>query len=247
MKRECGGIFICLFLVWVGMVLAKLPETIKETEESQKKVGQYSDKNEKPIEPVSLAATPSKPLAWVGKAVITEGDLARAVNAYSQSLRQRGKPLLPDFKDSVLDILIESELLYQAGRKLEIPDLNERVEQMYKVVSRRFPSEEVLGEELARQGMTIEILKANLKRELIVKNLLTEKVYDKITVTDEEVAKYYRDNRDKLKQPGEIPAWDKIRDRIKAVLKGQKASKELKKYVVELKKKIKVRKLTTAN
>lgn len=147
-----------------------------------------------------------KPIARVGEVVVTKGDLARAVNAYTQSLRQRGQQPPPGFQDSVLDILIESEILYQAGQKMEIPDLDKKVEARYQEISRRFPSEEVLGAELARQGMTVVNLKENLKREVIVKTLLQDKVYDKITVTDEEVEEYYRDNEEKLKQPVRIHA-----------------------------------------
>ena len=158
----------------------------------------------KPSAPPAIMST--RVIARVGEVEITEGDLARALSAYAQSLRQRGQQPPPGFKDSVLDILIESELLYQAGRKLEVPDLDKEVESRYKEISQRFPSEEVLGEELARQGMTIEMLKENLKREIIVKSLLTEKIYDKITVSDEEVDEYYKENQDELKQPARIHA-----------------------------------------
>ncbi len=308
-------------------------------------------KSETPAPPPGPAFSSQKPVARVGETVITEGDLARAVNAYAQSLQQRGQQPPPGFQDSVLDILIESELLFQAGQKLEIPDLDKEVEARYKEISQRFPSEEVLGEQLARQGMTVDNLKENLKREVIVKNLLQDKVYDKVTVTDEEVEKYYQDNQDQLKQPARIharhilikvpqdataeqkqvakdkilalkkkidegakfedvakessegptgvkggdlgyfgqgqmvkpfeeaawslatgvvsepvetrfgyhlimvedkkpagvPALDEIKDKIEAVLKGQKTSVELKKYVAELMKEVNVQKLTTTS
>ena len=104
----------------------------------------------KPSAPPAIMST--RVIARVGEVEITEGDLARALNAYAQSLRQRGQQPPPGFKNSVLDILIESELLYQAGRKLEIPDLDKEVERMYKEISQRFPSEEVSARNWPARG-----------------------------------------------------------------------------------------------
>jgi peptidyl-prolyl cis-trans isomerase C len=168
--------------------------------------------------------TSNEIVARVGDSEITGLELARAVHSYSQNLFMRGQKPPPNFEDTVLDVLIESELLYQAGLKLPIPDLGEKVERMYRQALSRFPSEAALAESLAREAMTPERLRQRFEKEIIVNYAIEKKVYDEITVDDEEISAFYDKNREELKEKEKIRARQILILMTRDAAPGQKAA-----------------------
>lgn len=145
-------------------------------------------------------------VARVGAQDITEEQLARVVYGYTQDLLRQGQKPPPDFENTIFDLLIESELLYQAGLKMEIPDLDQKVDEMYGRVLSRYPSEQALSEDLTRSNLKLQDMRDSLKKEVIVNYVLGEKVHDQITVTDEEVKKYYDEHQEDLREMERIRA-----------------------------------------
>lgn len=140
-------------------------------------------------------------VARVGRREITGLQLREAVHRYSSSMMQRGQQPPPDIENTILRLLIESELLYQAGGRMLIPGLEAEVESHYRQISGQFPSAEQLEEVLRQQGLTPELLKEDIKRELVVNHVIQTQIYDRIEVTDEEIEDFYRENREQLHRP----------------------------------------------
>ena len=130
-------------------------------------------------------------VARVGDRVITRDQQAKMVNAYSKSMLRRGEQVPDDIKERVLDLMIEGELLYLAGLDLEIEDLNGKVEEATRRLIEEFPSERAFADNLARRGMTVGMLKDELKRKVVVDEILEREVLGRIRIADEEIEAYY--------------------------------------------------------
>ena len=161
-------------------------------------------KKSAPIRSYGISRAGGEIVARVGDRRISGRELAQSVHAYSQSLLQRGQKPPPGFEDTILDILIESELLYQAGREMEIPDLESRTEEMYREIASRFASPRMLAEALSRDGMTPDALRESLRKKVVIEAFLQEKVYSRLQVSEEEIELYYRDHRREMEKPERI-------------------------------------------
>jgi len=145
-------------------------------------------------------------VARVGDYEITGKELARTAHSYAQKLMMQGRRPPPGYEDSILDVMIKSELLYQSGKDLGIPDLSQKVETMYKEMVGQFPSEQAFAEALGQEGMTPQELRERIKKDVVVNEVLEKKVYQGIAVTDDEVAAFYRDNPASFERPEMIRA-----------------------------------------
>jgi peptidyl-prolyl cis-trans isomerase C len=113
---------------------------------------------------------------------------------------------MADFKHTVLEKLIETELLYQEGLKLKIDDLNEQVDKEMAAIKKSFPDEDGFKKALAQQNMTEADLRGKVEKGVRIQTLLNEKVKKGITISDEDVQKFYDSNKDKMTQPESVKA-----------------------------------------
>ncbi len=119
----------------------------------------------------------------------------------------------------LVDILITQRLIADEARKQKIvitdAEINAKIEEAKTQITAQGGKFEDF---LSMQGLTEAVLRDNLKIQMQVEKL----VGDKITVTDEEVATYIKDNKVKLEKGKE----DATRTQIKEQLRGGKISKE---------------------
>jgi parvulin-like peptidyl-prolyl isomerase len=105
------------------------------------------------------------------------------------------KGLVKDTKRSVLEQMIEAVILLQWAERegLEIPDktIKARITQIKK----SFPSAHEFHKSLAEQGMTIDDLGRDIKKQIIV-DKLAEMRAKAVAVTDEEMKAFYYKNLD---------------------------------------------------
>jgi len=166
----------------------------------------------KKAKPVQQTAAPSKPaelMAKVNGVDITRDEVDRAVKIMlSQS--KAPKPLPEDMmkkaETAALNQLIASELLYQAGKKLDIKDLDKQVDEQLALRKAQFPSTAEYEKILKETGLSEKDLKLLMRKEIVINNLLEKEVASKVKVTDEEVKKFYDDNKEKFKTEESVRA-----------------------------------------
>jgi peptidyl-prolyl cis-trans isomerase C len=158
-----------------------------------------------PVKPVP--AELPEVIARVNGEAITKADFERAV----QSLEGRaGQPIPPAQRDTVyrgiLEDLVGYRLLTQeaAARKVTVPDaeVNAQVAQ----IQGQFPNPEAFSKVLAERKVTIEQVRADTRRDMVVAKLLRDEVEVKTAVTPEQVNDFYAKNPDQFKQPERVRA-----------------------------------------
>jgi parvulin-like peptidyl-prolyl isomerase len=118
----------------------------------------------------------------------------------SQTLSSISDELLATLKNNVTEQLVNATLLNQFAEKQNISvstdDVNKEIEQ----IKSGFNSEQEFNDALKRNNLTLNQLKDNLKSQIKVDKAVQNE-YDKIDIPEEEIAKYYEENKSYFFQP----------------------------------------------
>jgi peptidyl-prolyl cis-trans isomerase C len=148
-------------------------------------------------------------VAKVNGTSITRGELDRAMKVML-SQTGGGSTLPVDQKKAaetaVLNQLVSAELLYQAGLKLEVKDIEKKVSAQINSAKAKFPSPAQFDKSLQENGITEKDLSEYARKEIYINNLIETQIASKVSVTDEEAKKFYDENPDKFKMPESVRA-----------------------------------------
>ncbi|MEE4261651.1 MAG: peptidylprolyl isomerase [Desulfobacteraceae bacterium] len=148
--------------------------------------------------------------AVVNGVVITRAHYEKELKVHLDRSTQQGRPVsdeqMPELKKTVLEGLIEREVLYQESQKAGIKIPDQKVNDQMAGIRKRFPDEAEFKKALASMGLTEEEVRTQIQRGLAIRGLIDQKVADKIVVTDEETKAYYDANPKMFKQPDEVKA-----------------------------------------
>lgn len=100
----------------------------------------------------------------------------------------------------LLDDLIVQDILLARARTLEIDVAATDVENAF-TERRSNMAEDVFRKELEQRGLTVDEMKADLRRELAVQKLLEQEIGPKVAVSDEAVRAFYDQNRAQFNVP----------------------------------------------
>jgi peptidyl-prolyl cis-trans isomerase SurA len=100
----------------------------------------------------------------------------------------------------ILEELINSEVLLQRAREMNLMATDAEVEQ--KFAETKAPlTEEEFERKLQASGLTVEDLKSEIRRQLSIQKLLNREVAAKINVTDQDIANFYGQNKPQFDLP----------------------------------------------
>lgn len=158
---------------------------------------------EAPAAKPAAAPSPTAVVAKVDGVDITRGDVDQATKILLQQNRmpqQLDEETAKKVEEAALNQLIAKELLYQAGKKLEIKDLDKQVAERIAQGKARFPSAADYDKMLKDVSMTDKDVETFTREELVIDNLIDKNIASKVTVSDAEAKKFYDDNIDKFKR-----------------------------------------------
>src|SRR5947207_6174071 len=97
-------------------------------------------------------------------------------------------------KLNVLDELINNEILLEKAKKLNLEASDGEVEDKFTELKSPYTEDE-FQRRLKDQGMSVDDLKLDLRRQLSIQKLLNREVLAKISITDQEVSEFYNNNK----------------------------------------------------
>lgn len=154
-------------------------------------------------------STAANAVAKVNGTVITREELDRAMKVMLTQTGA-GENLTSEQKKTaetaVLDQLITAEILYQAGRRLEIKDIESKVTTQIDKARAKFQSPAQFEKSLQDNGITVHELKEYARKEIYISNLIETQIAPNVTVSDAEIKQFYDQNPDKFKVPESVRA-----------------------------------------
>ncbi|HJS75443.1 MAG TPA: peptidylprolyl isomerase [Vicinamibacteria bacterium] len=111
-----------------------------------------------------------------------------------------------DFYQRVLNDMVEGELLYQSVEKKGLAPTPQEIEAELESQKGRFGGEAGLGKALESQGLTLDDLKLELKKEIGIQKLIESEFVPTISVTPEEKRKFYDENTAQMQRPEQFRA-----------------------------------------
>ena len=148
--------------------------------------------------------------AMVNGNAITLEDIELGLMRFKQQLASSGRPVLEEqnaeLRAVVLDGLVNRVLLFQESEVRGFRIEDQVVEERILEIRGQFPDEEQFNEALASQGITEEDLRYDLLTGLSIQQLLEAEVFPAVSVSDEEILRFYNENSGQFMQPEMIQA-----------------------------------------
>jgi len=149
-------------------------------------------------------------VAVVNGVVISRTQYDKELGVHRERISRQGKQIsdeqMVELKKDILEGLIEREVLYQESHKAGIKITDQKVNDQLAGIKKRFSNEEEFKKALASMGLTEEEVRAQIQRGLAIRELIDQKVANKIAITDEETKAYYTDNPQLFNQPEKVKA-----------------------------------------
>ncbi len=101
-------------------------------------------------------------------------------------------------KPQLLDTMIDEILFVQDAVKRNILITDAQILKEIDNLKKQFSSDKEFSEALETEGYTLDALKREKKRELLLRELISQQFASELVVTDDEVGQFYRDNRDQF-------------------------------------------------
>jgi peptidyl-prolyl cis-trans isomerase C len=157
---------------------------------------------------VEAAAAGQDPVARVNGAAISALELKRAskVMMAGQLGQTPSADQQKEFDKQALNQLVSAELLYQAGQKLEIKDIDKQVDEKMAQGKAKFPDAQGFTKAMKEMDMEEKDLRDYTRRDLIITNFIEKTIVTKVTVSEEDARKFYDQNLDKFTKPESVKA-----------------------------------------
>lgn len=154
---------------------------------------------------------PATVLVDVGGAKLTVAEADRQVMAMLGAKAAQIPPaqmdaLMGRFRQQAVQGFVVRSLLSQAADKRKLSVSDKELDAEIDVIKTRLPEGKTLEDILKAEGMTMEQLRSDLTTKLRIDMLLRSEVPTNGVVSDEEVAKFYNDQKERFQQPETVEA-----------------------------------------
>jgi len=123
----------------------------------------------------------------------------------SQIIKKVNRPLTLKEKTSIVKDLIEKEvvreLINQQGKKENLTLDNKLIEKELESLRSAYSSEKEFDNALKARNINLEDIKKSMQIDLNARKLLNAQIKGKINVSNEDVKKYYEENKSKFQRP----------------------------------------------
>jgi len=149
-------------------------------------------------------------VALVNGVVITRAQYDQELDVHLQRISRQGQQLsdaqMAELKKEILEGLIEREVLYQETRKAGIKIADQKINDQLTDIKKRFPNDAEFVKALAGMGLTEEDVRVQIQRGLAIRELIDQKIANKVVITDAETNAYYTGNPQFFNQPEQVKA-----------------------------------------
>jgi peptidyl-prolyl cis-trans isomerase C len=140
-------------------------------------------------------------IAVVNGTRIQEKDIQMTIREMRRQFGEKAlsQDSLEVLRRKALDQFLAVELLYQDGLTLGLKDVDTQVEAMWSGAEKQAGNREKFEEQLAKDGLTPEQAKDNIRKNIYVRAVISQKIAPTIQVTDAELQAAYQANQEQYR------------------------------------------------
>jgi len=147
-------------------------------------------------------------IATVNGEVIARADFERLLTREAQAMEgiaPRTPEQIEPYKQALLDTLVEHALLLQAARAAGVDVTAEEVDRRVLALSSEYPAG-TFDEALEQSGTTRAALTRSTREQLTIEKLLSNEVFARVAVTEEQIRRYFDEHADEFQEPEQVHA-----------------------------------------
>ena len=147
-----------------------------------------------------------KIVAVVNNDIITRKDLSDFMNFMRMQLshQYKGKELdakVAETKRGLLDKLIEDHLILQEAKKEDVKVEDNRLKAKMNEIHKHYGSDEEFQNDLSRQGLVPADVENKIREQMLMYNIIEDKIRNKIVIRPDEVTKFYDSKENNIMIP----------------------------------------------
>ena len=154
-------------------------------------------------------------MAIVNNDIIVLSELNEKLKPYTDRISkmayppEKEKKMLYKVREEIIDTMVDQKLTEQEVKKFGIiiddEDVQNAIERLKK---KNALTQEQMLVDLARQGMTLESLKKNIREQMLRGRLLNVAVRSKIVITKEDARAYYESHPEEFRGERKVHLWN---------------------------------------
>jgi hypothetical protein len=183
--------------------------------------------------PVS-AVTVDRIAATVDRQVLTVSEITQMIEI---RFFTRTSTSEDDFRRDVLDALIAQALRYRDVERFGAQDISaDVIEARLVEIRNRFPAEADFLAAVARAELTLDEVRALVKRQLQVEAYIQERFAPLVFISNDEIDAYYRGpwTQQRRDRGLPVPALDSVREEIRTAVRASRLQDEIGKWTTQL-------------
>lgn len=182
----------------------------------------------------ATAVTVDRIAATLDRQVLTVSEITQMVEI---RFFTRGSQSEDDHRRDVLDALIAQALRYRDVERFGAQDIaRDVIEARLLEIQRRFPSEAEFLAAVAKAELTLDEVRALVKRQLQVEVYIQERFAPLVFISNEEIDTYYRGpwTQQRRERGLAVPPLNSVRDEIRTAVRGSRLQEEIGKWTSQL-------------
>jgi hypothetical protein len=182
----------------------------------------------------AFAVTVDRIAATVDRQVLTVSEITQMVEI---RFFARTAETDEDHRRDVLDALIAQALRFRDVERFGAQDISaDVIEARLLDIQRRFPTEAEFLAAVTRSELTLDEVRALVKRQLQVEAYIQERFAPLVFISSEEIDAYYRGtwSQQRRERALSIPPLSSVQDEIRTAVRGSRLQEEIGKWTAQL-------------
>ena len=183
----------------------------------------------------ACAATVDRIAATVDRQVLTVSEITQMVSI--RFFARAANRSDDDYRRDVLDALIAQALRFRDVERFGAQDISkDAIEARLQEITKRFANEAAFLDAVAHAELTLDEVRALIKRQLQVEAYIQERFSPLIFVSSDEIETYYNGPWAKQRRDRRLPLTPlaDVREEIRALLKSSRLQEEIDRWTTQL-------------
>jgi peptidyl-prolyl cis-trans isomerase C len=195
--RSCHQCISLVFVTMAFMIWGSLMAAPQTTTQPQSASTPTAKPKMQTADPDSFPEV----VARVNESPIGKTELLTRVETVRDQMHIPQGDLPIDIYRTVLDEMVDLELLYQSSRSNDLTATPEEIDKGLSDLKAQYPSEEAFDEQLKAESISLDSLKAMLAKDISIQKLVDGVLSKKVVITEDAKREFYAENETEMEQP----------------------------------------------